>query len=175
MFNSFKLWWKNLFKHIDDGYTNTEGESHKYTSLMDESVTLDDESYAFIDKKPPHLVLETPPEEELPPPSELPQPLMSPIIQPPIPDRLPISMKQRFQQQQYEAFLYDEPIDTPSTNTRSQKRRKLKPRFKDCLTQTPTKTYKNIIKPTKTYKNVPPPPENKPFNNSKKGGGQNRN
>tara|TARA_R110000824_G_scaffold266232_1_gene455236 strand:+ start:1105 stop:1632 length:528 start_codon:yes stop_codon:yes gene_type:complete len=175
MLNALKLWWKNLFKHIDDGYTNTEGESHNYTSLMDESVKLGEESYSYIDKQPPHLVLETPPQISYPPELTLPPPpLMSPIT-PSIPDRLPISMKQRFQQEQYNAFLDDKSIDPPSTNTRSQKRRKLKPIFKDCFTQTPTKTDKNIENPTISYKNVITPPQNKPFNNSKEGGRQNRN
>jgi len=148
-------WIRNLFKHKDDGYTNTEGESHKYTSMIDESVTLGEESYSFIDEKPPHLVLESPPQLSYPPP---------------VPKRLPISMKQRFQQAQYEAFMTDDSIDTPSKNTRAKKRRKSSPVFKDCFTQTPTKTYKNRLKLPISYKNALTTPQNKTFKTSKKGG-----
>jgi hypothetical protein len=152
-------WIRNLFKHKDDGYTNTEGESHKYTSLMEESVKLGEESYAFIDKNPPHLVLE---HIDSHPNFDDDEPL--------IPKRLPKSMKQRFQEQQYKAFFTKDSIDTPSNNTRSKKRRKLSPVFKNCLTQSPIKTYKNRVKLPKSYKNALTTPQNKTFNNSKKGG-----
>lgn len=187
MFQLIKLWWKNLFKHKDDGYTNTEGESHKYTSLMDESVKLGEESYAFIDKKPPHLVLEKPLEnnETLENPRDnndnttletlesfiKSHPNFDEEKTPPlIPKRLPISMKQRFQQQQYEAFHTDISTDTPSKNTRYKKRRKLKPIFRDCLTQDTTKTYKNNKKLAKTSKNATTTPNFETLYDSKKGG-----
>lgn len=155
-------WIRNLFKHKDDGYTNTEGESHKYTSLMEESVKLGEESYAIIDKNPPHLVLESFVKSHPNFDEEKTPPLL--------PKRLPKSMKQRFQEQQYHLFHTDIPIDTPSTNTRSKKRRKLSPVFKDCLTLSPIKTYKNRVKLPKSYKNALTTPQNKTFNNSKKGG-----
>jgi hypothetical protein len=178
MFELIKLWLKNLFKHKDDGYTNTEGESHKYTSLMDDSVKLGEESYAFIDKNPPHLVLEKTLENNNT--KETLETLESFVNSHPnfdrektpplIPKRLPISMKQRFQQAQYEAFHIPIPTDTPSKNTRSQKRRKLKPVFRDCLTLNTTKTYKNNIKLPISYKNALTPPQNETLYNSKKGG-----
>lgn len=169
MFRAIQLWWKNLFKHKDDGYTNTEGESHKYTSLMTESVKLEEESYAFIDKKPPHLVLDhmplEMPRDDLTPRDKIPTPPLyprdefldlhilshpnfKPKLSPIVPKRPPISMKQRFQQRQYRACLDDITTDTPSKNTRSKQRRKKKLRFKDCFTQTSPKTSKNIQKPT---------------------------
>jgi hypothetical protein len=186
MFELFKLWWKNLFKHIDDGYTNTEGESHKYTSLMDESVKLGEESYAFIDKNPPHLVLETPLENNktLENPRDNEKTTLETLedfinshpnfdeekTPPQVPKRLPKSMKQRFQQAQYQAFHTDIPTDTPSKNTRSKKRRKLNPRFRDCLTQDTTKTTKNNKKLAKTSKNATTTPNFETLYNSKKGG-----
>tara|TARA_R110000824_G_scaffold377105_1_gene568304 strand:+ start:517 stop:1068 length:552 start_codon:yes stop_codon:yes gene_type:complete len=181
MFNALKLWWKNIFKHIDDGYTNTEEDSNNYTSLTDESITLGEESYAYVDKKLPHLVLCHPPLEEdltleefmdtlenpsdtLTPRDENPSdtltprdenpidtvtprdtlldlhlsthPNFQPKLSPVVPKPPPISLKQRFQQRQYRAFLDDNTTDIPSKNTRSKRRKKKKLGFRDCLTQT---------------------------------------
>ena len=145
MFALFKLWWQNFLNIKDD---------------TGESVKLGEESYAFIDKNPPHLVLDHIPliPECLPQSmkqrfqDENDQIFFGEKDKPLIPECPPKSMKQRFQHAQYQAFDTKNHIDTPSTNTRSKKRRELNSVFTDCLTQSTPKTSNNHVKLPISYK-----------------------